>query len=83
MWFGGGGDLTPIFEDLESKEVFHQSFLKKLVINIISHITPSLRNGVMITFIYHIEMRLGVWVAFFLTIYIMIIGIMILPLSKI
>ena len=26
MWFGGGGDLTPIFEDLESKEIFHQSF---------------------------------------------------------
>ena len=26
MWFGGGGDLTPIFEDLVSKEVFHQSF---------------------------------------------------------
>ena len=26
MWFGGGGDLTPIFEDLESKEIFHQNF---------------------------------------------------------
>ena len=26
MWFGGGGDITPTFEDLESKEVFHQSF---------------------------------------------------------
>ena len=26
MWFGGGGDLTPIFEDTESKELFHKSF---------------------------------------------------------
>ena len=26
MWFGGGGDLTPIFEDIESKELFHKSF---------------------------------------------------------
>ena len=26
MWFGGGGDLTPIFEDTESKELFHESF---------------------------------------------------------
>lgn len=25
-WFGGGGDLTPMFEDLNSKEQFHQAF---------------------------------------------------------
>ena len=25
-WFGGGGDLTPVFEDIDEKKKFHQSF---------------------------------------------------------
>ena len=26
IWFGGGGDLTPIFEDIESSNIFHNGF---------------------------------------------------------
>jgi coproporphyrinogen III oxidase len=25
-WFGGGGDLTPMYEDAEDKELFHEGF---------------------------------------------------------
>ena len=53
-----------------------------LVINIIIHIILSLKNGVMNIFIYHIEMRQGVLVAFSLTIFIMIIGMKILLLLR-
>jgi len=26
IWFGGGGDLTPMFEDIESSNIFHNGF---------------------------------------------------------
>jgi len=26
IWFGGGGDLTPIFDDKDAKDLFHQKF---------------------------------------------------------
>ena len=26
IWFGGGGDLTPMFEDIESTNIFHNGF---------------------------------------------------------
>jgi len=26
IWFGGGGDLTPIFEDKKASEMFHKNF---------------------------------------------------------
>jgi coproporphyrinogen III oxidase len=26
IWFGGGGDLTPVFEDIESSNIFHNGF---------------------------------------------------------
>ena len=66
-WFGGGIDVTPCFKDNKLKKWLHKN-LKNMCNTHNKIITKNIANGVINIFIYPIEKKQGVLVAFFLII---------------
>ena len=79
-WFGGGIDATPCIIDNKERKIFHEKI--RLMCNKHNkNYYPSIKNGVIIIFIYLIEKKQEVLVEYFLIIK-KIIGKKILILSK-